>query len=94
MLHNAAAAASTTNSLPAFAHEPCPLVLQVQTDAAVTLHKLLRGSPNNQLALAHAAGSFAQLQAAHAALGGSWQPCKAELQAVMTVLSRWGKGCW
>lgn len=61
---------------------------QVQADAVAALYALMRGSPSNQLTLAHISGSFAQLNACHSALGSSWQSSKAELQALLSILSR------
>ncbi|GAX74086.1 hypothetical protein CEUSTIGMA_g1536.t1 [Chlamydomonas eustigma] len=60
----------------------------VHSDALVVLHSLLKGSRNNQLALAQVPGSFSQLRTVVAALGPSWLPCKSDIHGLLTVLSR------
>eukprot|EP00195_Chlamydomonas_chlamydogama_P007839 CAMPEP_0202892162 /NCGR_PEP_ID=MMETSP1392-20130828/1958_1 /ASSEMBLY_ACC=CAM_ASM_000868 /TAXON_ID=225041 /ORGANISM="Chlamydomonas chlamydogama, Strain SAG 11-48b" /LENGTH=551 /DNA_ID=CAMNT_0049576045 /DNA_START=219 /DNA_END=1874 /DNA_ORIENTATION=+ len=65
-----------------------PVKSQVHGDAVTALHTLLRGNPTNQRCLAGLPGSAAVLQAALTQQGPFWQPCKADLHALLNVLSR------
>ena len=64
------------------------LLQQVHTEAVSALHTLVRGSFDNQLSLAQLPDAFQHLREALTGLGPSWHASKAEINALLNILSR------
>lgn len=61
---------------------------EVQSEAVVALHNLLRGNPDNQRALAVIPAATEVLREGLAGYGPCWHPVKADLHALLNVLAR------
>lgn len=61
---------------------------QLQLEAVVALHNVLRGSPDNQRTLAGIPTAGEILRGVLSMCGPSWYPAKSDLHALLNVLAR------